>query len=134
VLTALKKSVSTFYNYTGSEKCTSKNAAGISLADQMSYEYLECTETPQPMSYSGDSESMFYAMPFNEKANQDTCKQFFGSNYKTNYHWFTDFLGIKNATNIMEELKDKEYSKIIFSYGDKDPWGASGITKSIPEK
>ena len=72
VFEALKNASSVYYNFTGKEKCTEiSHAQSGNNLDQMSLEYLECTELATPIAYSG--KSMFIRDPYDLNKNYEQC-------------------------------------------------------------
>jgi hypothetical protein len=63
LLAALKNASSVYYNYTGKEECSDiTHAQSGNNLDQLSLEYLECTELATPIAYTG--KSMFVRDPY----------------------------------------------------------------------
>lgn len=77
VLTALRDSISVYFNYTGQLQCTDfDNTDGTGTLAADGWNVLACNELPMPVSMSADS--MFLEQPFNYTQYTQDCQTKYG--------------------------------------------------------
>lgn len=130
LLTAFVQAASFYNNYTGDLKCLdikepSFETGSLSLGGGFAYNYLFCTQIPQYTSRRNTS--MFGGEKFDRKDWDKYCKEHF--NATVQWDWAYENFGGYDYTKDFQR-----YSNIMFSNGDRDPWGPLGVTQYISQK
>ena len=120
LLTNIYKAISVFTNYTGQTEC---NQIAESSADDRlgtsAWEYQSCTEMVLPICADGKDDMMF-PNPWNLTDFASNCLRDWS--VEPEIHKAYEMFGGRNITAA---------SNIIFSNGERDPWSAGGVLKSI---
>ncbi|XP_064636783.1 lysosomal Pro-X carboxypeptidase-like isoform X2 [Lineus longissimus] len=119
LMKALFKTVSIYFNYTGSAKCLniSQQASG-SLSDN-GWDFQACTEMAMPMCADGVTD-MFEPSPWNFSAFSDDCYKSW--KVRPQRDW------------VITHYADRDIraaSNIVFSNGQLDPWSGGGVLKTV---
>lgn len=124
VLGALKSAADVYFNYTGQISCynyTDTDASGDLAAD--GWNVLACNQLPMPIDF-GSKDSMFIEELFDYDSYTAECKSKYG--LAPQYQWVFDEFGGSNYG-----VDYTQYSNIIFSNGELDPWKAGGVTSYV---
>uniref|UniRef100_A0A7S3FTN2 Lysosomal Pro-X carboxypeptidase n=1 Tax=Strombidium rassoulzadegani TaxID=1082188 RepID=A0A7S3FTN2_9SPIT len=124
VLTALKSLSDVYFNYTNATECTNYNDTEASGSlDAEGWNVLACNQLAMPIDF-GSADSMFITELFNETQYAEDCFTKYGLN--PYYSWALDQFG---GADFQKDFYD--YSNIIFSNGELDPWRAGGVYKFV---
>ena len=123
LLTNLKASADVYFNSNNQSKCTdSSDTEGTGTLDAEGWNVLACNELAMPVSMS--NASMFVEEDFNYTKYTADCQAKYG--LTPNYDWAIKTFG---GSNVTSDFKD--YSNIIFTNGNLDPWRAGGVTEYV---
>ena len=129
LLANLKKVTDVYFDYK-QVKDYCYNAADEDASgelDAAGWNVLACNELAMPMSMGTAETTMFVPRAWDETAYNTECQAKYGIMPKYDWAW-TEFGG-------MDFRKDfKQYSNIMFSNGDLDPWYAGGVTDFVSYK
>ncbi len=123
LLQGLAQAVSVWYNYTDDLSCLDYRK-GVNPETQNVgelWDYQFCTEMFMPMSRDGIND-MFFPQPFDYGYAIEDCKRRWGVEPRP--YWITITYGGKDIS---------DYSNIIFSNGEYDPWKGGGVLKNITD-
>ncbi|RWS31159.1 lysosomal Pro-X carboxypeptidase-like protein, partial [Leptotrombidium deliense] len=118
LLQDLYKALSVFYNYTGETKCNDIEG-DVSQLGTDAWDFQSCTEMVMPVCSDGVND-MFEYNPWNVTKVSSDCQK----------RWKVTPEPLK-AELIFGGLNISAASNIIFSNGNRDPWSAGGVLKSI---
>lgn len=123
MMTSIYEGINVYTNYTGKTNCIDVNS-GESQFEMNSWTYQTCTEFVFPMCSTGKTDMFEY-----EEWNVSNYNQECQLNYKVipKSEW-----PIYTLAGSLDDLKD--YSNIIFSNGDLDPWYSGGVVKTVNER
>lgn len=124
VIGAMLKAVNVYFDWANkTDYCVNfKDTGGTGSLDADAWNILQCNQLAMPNSTG--SASMFLPYTYNMTKNTESCNAQFG--LSPDYSWAIREFGGKN---IKRDLND--YSNIIFSNGNLDPWKAGGVTEFI---
>ena len=116
--------INVYLNYTGESKCFDLDSHTPFDVNLESWRYQMCTELIFPLCSNGKID-MFEKQDWDPVAYRDKCYEQF--KIKPREEWQLIKYGGSS-----HDFKD--YSNIIFSNGDLDPWSSGGVMNDVNEK
>lgn len=121
LLLALRGVMNVFYNSSGQEPTCfntgSLNPPGLRVPG---WNYQSCTEMVMPIGQYGPPSDMFWPAPWNLTQDVQGCQEAYGITPRPGY--VAVHYGGKHLA---------QYSNIVFTNGDLDPWKGGGVTYNV---
>eukprot|EP00823_Brevimastigomonas_motovehiculus_P007936 TRINITY_DN711_c0_g1_i1.p1 TRINITY_DN711_c0_g1~~TRINITY_DN711_c0_g1_i1.p1 ORF type:complete len:419 (-),score=68.80 TRINITY_DN711_c0_g1_i1:206-1462(-) len=125
IVRAMKKLMDVYKNYTGQAgECYNVTDSNPSTLDALGgWDYLACTEQVLVAGQSGYPNDLFYPAPWNLSTYISDCQQRFG--VTPDSYFVSRYYG--------DMFTLSQYSNIVFTNGDLDPWRPGGVSHSVSE-
>jgi len=121
LLTSVAQAVDVYYNYTGTSLCNDINADSAIADQEQNWDFQSCAELVLP-SCSNGVDDMFFEDPFDYPGYVEYCNEAY--NITPRPFMLEMLYGAK---------KLDQFSKIIFSNGELDPWSGGGVTYNVSD-